>query len=279
MEYEQQYLDRGEDRLGLQIYPEPDAAGGRAVVIWPAMGVRARFYRPFAADLRDAGFAVHVVDLRGTGASTPPASRASRYGYSDLVGDVAAVQEVLKPRLGERPTLLVGHSLGAHICLLHLASTGGANVAGLVVVAAGLAYWRTYPPARGAVTLAQTQAVAGIATLLGFWPGWGFGGRQARGVVKDWAYTARHGRYPSATGADVETALAGLRTPVLAVSVQGDSYAPAPGLDYLCGKLASAPVERVHYTNAQAGASLNHFTWARAGGALAHRIAEFTNKL
>lgn len=279
MDYQQEFVDRGAERIGLQTYPEPDSRDAPAVVVWPAMGVPARFYRPFAVELRNAGLAVHVVDLRGTGTSSPRPSRASRYGYPELATDVDAVQAVLKPRLDGRPVLLLGHSLGAHACLLHLASTGGAGIAGMVVVAAGLAYWRTYPRARGVLTLMQTQALGATAALLGVWPGWGFGGRQSRRVIGDWSYTARRGRYPALNGADPETALAQLRTPVLAVSVEGDRYVPAPGLDHLCGKLAMAPVERMHYTTTEAGASLSHFSWVRAGGPLARRVTEFAGQL
>ncbi|MFY1672729.1 alpha/beta fold hydrolase [Plantactinospora sp. WMMB334] len=279
MDHQQEYIDRGDDRIGIQIYPAPESAQAPAVVLWPAMGVPARFYRPFALALTAAGLAVHVVDLRGTGASSPRPGRASRYGYHQLVTDVPAVGEALRTRLAGRPVLLLGHSLGAHLCLLHLATTGGPGIAGVVVVAAGLAYWRSYPPVRGLVTLAQTQGVAAAAALLGVWPGWGFGGRQARGVISGWAYTARNGRYPPLGGIDPNPGLAELRTPVLAVSVEGDDYVPAFGLDHLCGTLVSAPVERVHYTAAEAGARLNHFRWVRSGEPLARRVAGFAGRL
>ncbi|MGW5667761.1 alpha/beta hydrolase family protein [Micromonospora sp. NPDC003776] len=279
MDYRQEFVDRGAERIGLQTYPDPDNRRAPAVVVWPAMGVPAYFYQPFAVELRDAGLAVHVVDLRGTGTSSPRPSRASRYGYLELATDVGAVHAALKPRLDGRPVLLLGHSLGAHACLLHLASTGGTGIAGMVVVAAGLAYWRTYPRARGLLTLMQTQAVGATAALLGVWPGWGFGGRQSRRVIGDWSYTARRGRYPMLNGAYPETALAQLRTPVLAVSVEGDRYVPASDLDHLCGKLAMAPVERMRYTTTEAGVPLNHFSWVRTGGLLARRVAEFAGQL
>jgi predicted alpha/beta hydrolase len=128
------------------------------------------------------------------------------------------------------------------------------------------------------LTLAQTQVVAGAAALLGVWPGWGFGGRQARGVIRDWAYTARHGRYPLLGGRDPEPALDEVRLPVLAVSVEGDGYVPASSLDHLCRKLTSARVERLHYTGAEAGARLNHLAWARTEGSLASRVVEFAHR-
>ena len=91
------------------------------MVIWPAMGTPARYYRPFATALGEAGIAVVVVDLRGTGSSTPAPSRSSRYGYADIAGDVGAVLEALKPRLDGRKRYLLGHSLGGQACAIHLA--------------------------------------------------------------------------------------------------------------------------------------------------------------
>ena len=140
-----EYVQRGTDRLALHVYPDP---GGPAVVVWPAMGVPARYYRRFAADLHAAGLAVVVADLRGTGDSTPPPGRSARYGYADLVSDVAAVQEALKERLDGRRTSLLGHSLGGQLCVLHLALAESPAVDALVLVAVGLPYWRTYPGAR-----------------------------------------------------------------------------------------------------------------------------------
>lgn len=280
LEFRQEFVDRGSDRIGIQIYPEPDGpAPAPVVVIWPAMGVPARYYRPFATALRAAGLAVVVADLRGTGASTPRPDRASRYGYPELAGDVGAVLAALKPHLDGRTRLLLGHSLGGQAALLHLALGGEGTVDGLALVAVGRPHWRRYPGARRFLVLPYTQAIGATATLLGWWPGWGFGGVQARGVIRDWAYTARTGRFPRIDGVDAEAALAGIRTPVLAVSVDGDDLTPPVLLDHLCAALPAAPIRREHYTTAEAGAALDHFRWVRAGEALADRIAAFATGL
>ncbi|MBQ1030841.1 alpha/beta fold hydrolase [Micromonospora sp. C97] len=280
LEYAQEFVDVDGGRLGVQVYPEPSGVtGAPVVVIWPAMGVRARYYRPFAAALRTAGLAVVVADLRGTGASTPAPSRADRHGYAELADDVGAVLAALKPRLDGRTRVLLGHSLGGQAALLHLALHGGGEVDGLALVAVGIPHWRSYPGRRGLGVLPYTQGIAATAALLGFWPGWGFGGRQARGVIRDWAYTARTGRFPRLNGTDAEAAVRAVRTPVLAVSVDDDQYTPHQTMDHLCAKLGDAPVTRERYTVAQAGAPLDHFTWVRAGVPLARRIAAFATDL
>ena len=139
MEYVQEFVQVDGARIGVQVYPEPAGVrGAPVVVIWPAMGVRARYYRPFAAALRDAGLAVIVADLRGTGESTPRPSRACRYGYAELAADVGAVLDALKPRLDGRRTVLLGHSLGGQAAVLHLALHGEPGVDGLALVAVGL---------------------------------------------------------------------------------------------------------------------------------------------
>jgi predicted alpha/beta hydrolase len=68
--------------------------------------------------------------------------------------------------------------------------------------------------------------------------------------------------------------VAGLRTPVLAVSLERDQYTPAPTLDHLLGKLGRTPVQREHYDG-----GLDHFSWARSPGPLAARVARFATTL
>jgi predicted alpha/beta hydrolase len=96
--------------------------------------------------------------------------------------------------------------------------------------------------------------------------------------MRDWGYTARHGRFPRLDGfdgPDVNAAVATIRTPVLAISVDHDQFTPAPTTDHLVAKLRAAPVERVHLTAAEAGAPLDHFAWVRASAPIARRVAAF----
>jgi predicted alpha/beta hydrolase len=260
----------GGDSLALHSYPD-DGTAPMALIL-PAMGVPARYYRHFAAELHAAGFAVVALDLRGNGASTPRPSRATRYGYSDLVDDVAAVCDALIERRAGRPLLLVGHSLGGQIGLLH-AANDPAGIAGVVLVAAAIPYWRAYPGRRRYGLLGMTQYIAATSAVLGVWPGWGFGGRQAGRVMTDWARTARTGTYGNLSGAD--EALAKLSVPVLAISFEGDNLVPAPVVDNYIGLVRAAPVERAHITAADLGAPGDHFTWTRMSSPVVNRITRF----
>jgi predicted alpha/beta hydrolase len=276
--FEQSFVDVGTDQLGLQHYPAPEHPDPAPLAtLWPAMGVPARYYRPFATALRGHGWQVVVADLRGTGTSRPRPSRHSRYGLADLVDDVGAVQEAVRERYGRRRELLLGHSLGGQAILLHEGLSEQSTVDTIALVAVGLPYFRGYPPRRGAVVLPYTQAIAATSALLGVWPGWTFGGRQARGVIRDWAYTARTGRYPRLDGVDAEAALGTVSTRVLSVSLDGDDLTPPGTCDHLAAKLTKAPVTREHYSAVQAGTELDHFRWVRAGEPLAARIAAFAS--
>jgi predicted alpha/beta hydrolase len=259
-------VERGSDRLSVWVERHPTAQA--AVVILPAMGVPGGYYRRFASVLVAAGMTVAIADLRGTGESLPAATRGSRYGYADLAGDVGAVLLALQPFTVNKRVLLLGHSLGGQACLMHLARTQD-GVDGLILVAVGLPYWRRYGRQRWGV-YGFTQGINAVSKVLGVWPGWGFGGRQARGVIRDWAYTARHGRFPDSVGA--EEKLGAINLPVLAISVDNDQYTPPGVMDFLVCKLESAKVRRKHLTRADAGVDIDHFKWVRAGGPITEMI-------
>ena len=277
VKYTEEWIERGDHRVGLHRYPEPDGVDEHTalVVLLPAMGTPAGYYRPFAGALREAGLAVVVADLRGTGGSSPAATRACAYGYAELVDDVGAVLDAARAG-GPRRTLILGHSLGGQLGLLHLALTGRRDVDGITLVASCLPYWRNYPTWTGWVVLPVTLTIHALTRVLGFWPGWAFGGRQSRGVVRDWAHSVRTGRFPALAGVDPMPALARLDVPVVYVSVDNDRLAPHELVDTSGELLSTASVRRERYTAAEAGGTVDHFRWTRASAPLARRIAAFT---
>jgi len=253
------------------VWVEENPSATSVVVLFPAMGVPGGYYRRFARVLVEAGMTVAIADLRGSGESLPRPSRSSRYGYGDLADDVGAVLEALAPLRSGKRTLLLGHSLGGQVCAMHLASSQD-GVDGLILIAVGLPYWRVYGRQMLGV-FGVTQGINAVSTVLRVWPGWGFGGRQARGVMGDWAYTGRHGRFPARLG--VEEKLGGVTVPVLAITVDDDQYTPPATTDFLVSKLESAKVRREHLTRAAAGVDIDHFKWVKAGAPLASLISDW----
>lgn len=246
-------------------------------LVLPAMGLRADYYRSFTTALAAAGFAAVVVDParpgnRRAGPFARERPRLLRAGGNRR----AQRREAPAGRPPGSPIVLVGHSLGGHVATLCAAAAPG-SVAGLVTIAADSPYHRAHG-ARGPARLASAELAAAVARVVGCFPGGlrGFGGlgRQPRRLMAEWAHLGRTGRYRIDRLPQIEAAIAAVRLPVLAISVEGDRMAPPASIDHLAGKMLSAAVERWHYTAAAAGcARLTHANWAKFGSALAEQLA------
>jgi predicted alpha/beta hydrolase len=167
-----------------------------AVVIAPAMGVRKRYYEPFAAYLAGAGFAVLCFDYRGMGGSLPgrlrgfPA-RFRDWGERDLDGALAWLGE----RWPEAPLLVVGHSAGGQI--LGLARRID-RVGALLGVAAQSGHWRYWPGAwRWVIALFWYVGLPVLVALFGYLPmRLTTGGENVpAGVAREWARWGRRRDY------------------------------------------------------------------------------------
>jgi predicted alpha/beta hydrolase len=236
-------------------------ADAATVLFLPALGVPLSYYRRLLAGWAARGRHVLGVELRG-GPQSPVADlRRDSFGYAHLVNvDLPAVLAL--DALDTGRVVLVGHSLGGHLALLAAAS-GKVRPAAVVTVATGtsspasqrtrLGRWRR----RGEVRLVRTAI-----GVLGYWPGHrlGFGGRQPKGLMTDWAYEARHGRYRLAGDpTDYEAALAVLAPPTLLIGLAGDPMVPPAGLAHLADRLP-ASITRL---TLDGPAAQDHFLWAR----------------
>lgn len=258
------------------------------VVILPAMGADARFYVPVVRALHGAGLSVVTTDLRGHGECVPAVTRKSRFGYREIVeADLDAVFSAVACRFPAAPMVALGHSLGGQLVLLHLArrgtaAAGGSRVSAVILLASGSAWHGGFAGWRSPRNLICSQLFALTALMVGYWPGdlLGFGGRESRGVMRDWARQVRTGRYQLRDGTDYELALRELRLPVLAVDVEGDDLAPPAAVSHLCAKIPNARVTRRCYNRADAdGNHLGHFRWVRYHQELVSMISAWIGQL
>jgi predicted alpha/beta hydrolase len=91
----------------------------------------------------------------------------------------------------------------------------------------------------------------------------GFGGQEARGVIRDWSRSAMSGRYAAAgLDADLEAAMARVAVPVAAVVKTGDWLAPASSLRFLLSKLPRCTAT-IATLDAEDGRRADHFGWMR----------------
>ncbi|MFC7490907.1 MULTISPECIES: alpha/beta fold hydrolase [unclassified Knoellia] len=261
------------------------ADGGGAddpvVILLPALGVATGYYGPFAAALAVEGVAVLATDFPGQGTSRPLASRRNDFGYAALSDHVvAATVAVARERHAGRSLVLLGHSFGGQVAMVHLASHDS-PVQALVLIGSGSPYWRGYDRRR--TLLAQTQFIGAVAALRGHWPGdrMGFGGRQPRQLMREWARFARRGGLVVERGDDVaEPDFARIELPVLAITLDNDPLAPQASVDNLADKLTGSRVEHRFVTrpDGEDGPAFDHFVWARHPGAFAGEVAAWLRR-
>lgn len=247
------------------------------VLVWPAMGVPARFYGPLAASLVRAGLNAVTVDLRGIGSSSLRPQRGVDFGYREIAElDFPAAIAATRARFPQSPLWLLGHSLGGHLSSMH-AARQPETISGVILVASASIHYKTWPSNGRWGLLAFSQLFAFIASLLGYLPGkrLGFGGTEAKTVIHDWARLGRRGVFaPSGSAFDYEAALKTLRLPVLGLSLAGDIYAPRSGLAALLGKMTSARPEHRHLDASDLGGKrLGHFDWVKSPDAIVALIA------
>lgn len=244
----------------------------RSLLWLPALGVAAKHYLPFADALARHDIAVFVHEWRGNGSSTLRANRKHNWGYCEVLTlDLPASEQAIAETLPGIARIVGGHSLGGQLacCRLALAPHGAQA---LWLVASGAPYWRAFaPPLRWLLPLAYRFA-PWLAGVNGFFPGRriGFGGNEARSLIRDWSRTALSGRYAAAgVDTDLEAALADIRVPVRAALLRDDWMAPESSLRFLLSKLPGSPVELITLDASTLGAKTDHFTWLHTPGAVA----------
>jgi lysophospholipase len=123
--------------LAYDVYEPSGGAVPRAAILWVCgwSDHRTRWRAP-AERLRDAGYAVYVLDQRGQGDSGGVRGHLSR--FSQLLGDLQAFRRMVRQQ-GNLPHVLLGHSFGGLVVLRYLETQPSDPVAGAVLSAPWLA--------------------------------------------------------------------------------------------------------------------------------------------
>ena len=264
------------------LYPSVIPGTPTAIVL-PAMGTPARVYARLARVLNFHGLNAVTIDLRGVGTSSLRADRHHDWGYLDLVDDETdAAVALARDAFPDTPFFFLGHSLGGHLALLHLARHPASGVTGAVLVASGSPYVRLY---RGFSWLVL-QALVALARVTserrGVWRGdkYRFGGIQPRTLMREWTAFARTGfLVPEGDPAwNAEAALHELRSPIVALAMRGDHYAPERAIRHLTAKTAAA-ISEEHVAHAIPAHAPGHFGWLRDPETTACAIAANLGRL
>lgn len=268
-------------RFVARIFP---AAHPRATLAFlPGMGVPAAYYDRFGEALAERGITLVAGELRGHGESSCRPSRTVDFSFREMLEEdlVTLLDHARGIATDEHHPLLVGgHSLGGQLAALHLARHPQSADA-CVLVAACSTWFRNFGLWPGVPFAAVSQLFRLISAGLGTLPGHrlGFGGVEARSVVRDWAHVVMTGRYrfPS-LDYDFETALGRLQRPVVAISLVDDSWAPARAVEHLLSKVHPGEVEHLHLASPSGGPPLDHFRWARHPRVVADALARWLDR-
>ena len=234
------------------------------IIIFPAMGVRASFYEPLANALAAQGYIAVTADLRGHGNSNIRPNKKVDFGYKDqLDQDYTHTVQVVKTIYPSNPIHLLGHSLGGQLACLY-AARHPEQVQGLVLIACCSVYYKGWVGIQRPAIYLSTQFMRGLANLLGYFPGKkvGFGGLEAKSVMRDWSQQARTGKYILANDTfDYEDGLNQLDIPVLAISFASDNFAPKKAVQHLLGKFKNK--NRIHHVDLPKDLKFSHFNWVK----------------
>lgn len=255
----------------------------RIGILWlSALGVSARNYREFASGLAARGIACALHESRGTGSSTQRASRHCDWNYNDVLhSDIPGSLERARQLNPALQWIIAGHSIGGQFASL-FAATHPLAIRGLILVASGSPYWRAFPsPVRFALRF-MFSFVQWTSKFVGYFPGkrLGFGGSEARSLMRDWARSGISGRYQLDSNAnDYEQAMARYASPVLAVQLNQDNYAPSRSLQWLLQKFKVAPIEVIERnTEHFASGRADHFSWMKESEPVTEAIYDWIDR-
>ena len=145
---------------GLDLYHQawrPDGDDPRAaVLIFHGLGEHSGRYEHVAAELVDAGHAVHAIDHRGHGRSG--GKRAFVKSYDDFMRDLAMFRRHVERTEPDRPLVVLGHSMGGNLAMGHVLGNQD-GVAGLVLSGPALEIGDDF----SSVQLAVFKAIARVA--------------------------------------------------------------------------------------------------------------------
>lgn len=267
--------DDGE-HYSLLVIPPKDKPLQKVILCLPAMGVPARKYLHLAESLCLEGFACAIFELRGIGSSSVRASRKSNFGYHEILNfDLPKAIEEIHRLYPGNPVYLLGHSLGGQLGLLFM-SLHPQQISGLIGVATGTPYykgWR-FPHNIGIWGLSKVMRLVSFG--IGHYPGrkLGFAGREARKLIKDWAFSVGSGNY-RANGSThhFEDKFKMLNQPALMLTIEDDHLAPPSSIKNLGNKLEQSQVTYHHLTKDDFERdSLGHFNWMKEAEPITKKI-------
>lgn len=242
----------------------PEGQAKAAMLMLPALGVQARFYRRLAEGLAQAGIGVCLFEQRGHGESPFRAGRGQSFGLKAfLEDDIPAAISHTQALFPGIPFFLGGHSLGGHLSSITAGRRG--DITGVVHLACGFPYQGLFNKRQARQIKWLCRMLPALTALVGYFPGerLGFGGREYRQLMLDWRDWAMGGSYDGPATPGAMDGIAGYEGRVLSLAFAKDRLAPDKAVDYSRSCFKNADLTARKLTDAEQGKHLGHFDWAR----------------
>lgn len=246
-------------------------AGGVSIAILPALGVSVAYYEPLAQALQEAGHDAYLVEQRGHGESELRPSRNENYGFREMLGDIDVAVVHIRSQAANKPLFLLGHSLGGHLSCMYAGWRGVEYVDGVILAACGTPWIKAYDGIDAMRLRALYHLIPISRRLLGYYPGdkFGFGGREARGMMMDWRQMAGGNRYLArGMKVDFEQGIRCYPGRVLTVRMTDDEFAQSDAVAKVWQKFKQARRSHRLFDEKTLGATADHFRWARRPNAV-----------
>ena len=239
----------------------------RAILILPAMGLRASYYKTFASELSLSAYHVFSLDWRGQGKSNIRPSRQVKHGYQTLIEDIGEVIDLMEKKFPYSQKFILGHSLGGQLGSL-FASRYQGKIAGLILISASTVYYKGWQGLKRWQLWMGVNFFYPLSKLFGYFPGHkiGFGGKESMGVMRDWTYNGKKGTYKlHEDNFPYEEAMSKTALAVLAISLEGDEFAPKAAVSNLFRKFGEqSTIKHIHLSPKEFGIDrLNHYNWTK----------------
>ncbi len=167
----------------------------QALFFLPALGVGVNPNLRFATAMAQQGVATAVMEWRGLGSSSQRAGRRCDWNYRHILDlDIPAALDAATQAVPQARWSIGGHSIGGQFALIYAGQMPG-RFERVLLVGSGHPYWRGFE--KPWLLRGFAASLPAITALAGHFPGQrlGFAGREASGLMRDWAVTARRGDY------------------------------------------------------------------------------------
>jgi len=252
------------------------------VIILPALGTPAKFYKQLYKGVIKADLGAVLLSLKGEGLlKKAQLISKSNFGYVEFLNDLEKIITFLKKNYPDKEIITIGHSIGGQLACLYNCHENSFATAS-IVIAGGLVWYQSWNGFEKIKMLFATQFLGLISKFLGWFPGKtiGFGGNQPKNLMLDWSRNARTGTYKLINQKiDYEATSKNVKSRFLGIVIDKDMYAPYASTKNLLDKFSAS--DRDIYTLTKDdfnNITPNHLNWLKEPQPVIDKITSWLHK-